>query len=311
MSASRVLTRSLTEASLTVPDLSKGAHALRINALLLALLAMTGCASSVARPETPRATEDTQRARAHAVILDTDGDAIPDSVDGCPDKAEDIDAFQDADGCPDLDHDADGILDDVDSCPSTPEDFDRFEDRDGCPDLDNDKDTIADTEDRCPLAAEDFDGDQDEDGCPEQKRDLLYRSPTIEFIQKTYFASGRADIRSREVAVLDELARVLVENPDILELRIEGHTDGRGDADRNIEVSRQRADAVRSYLIARGVEPERLTLRAFGDSQPLCDKAYKKRNDLSQSECNAYNRRVEYKVVRRLLDNGTVFEQHP
>ena len=145
MSTSRVLTRSLTEASLTVPDLSKGAHALRINALLLALLVMTGCASSLARPETPRAREDAQRERAHAattLAMDTDGDAIPDRVDTCPEAAEDIDTFQDADGCPDLDHDADGILDDVDSCPSTPEDVDGFEDRDGCPDLDNDKDGI-------------------------------------------------------------------------------------------------------------------------------------------------------------------------
>jgi len=280
VSASRVLTRSLTEASLTVPDLSKGAHALRINALLLVLLVMTGCASSLARPETPRATEDAHRERAHAattLAMDTDGDTIPGSVDTCPEVAEDIDTFQDADGCPDLDHD---------------------------------NDAIADTEDRCPLAAEGFDGDQDEDGCPEQ-RSWRHESPALQIGQKTYFAPGSHDIRPREVAFLDEMARVLVENPRILELRIEGHTDGRGDAARNLEVSRQRAQEVQSYLIARGVEPARLTLRSFGDSQPLCNKAYRTRKDLTKSERDAYNRRVEYKIVRRLPGNGTVFEQHP
>ena len=191
------------------------------------------------------------------------------------------------------------------------EDVDGFEDEDGCPDPDNDNDAIADTEDRCPLAAEDFDGDQDEDGCPEQKRDLLYRSPALQIGQKTYFAPGSADIRPREVAFLDELARVLVENPRILELRIEGHTDGRGDAARNLEVSRQRAQEVRSYLIARGIEPARLTLRAFPDSLLLCDEAYRTRKDLTKSERDTYNRRVAYKIVRRLPGNGTVLEQHP
>jgi outer membrane protein OmpA-like peptidoglycan-associated protein len=194
-----------------------------------------------------------------------------------------IDAFQDTDGCPDLDH--------VDSCLSTPEDFDGFDDR-------------------CPLAAEDFDGDQDEDGCPEQ-RSWRHESPALQIGQKTYFAPGSHDIRPREVAFLDEPARILIENPRILELRIEEHTDGRDDAARNLEVSRRRAQEVRSYLIARGIEPARLTLRAFPDSLLLCDEAYRTRKDLTKSERDTYNRRVAYKIVRRLPGNGTVLEQHP
>lgn len=267
---------------------------MRIYTLLLILIAMTGCASSIALPGTPRAIEDAQRAHAPATTPapDTDRDTIPDSVDACPEEAEDVDAFEDTDGCPDLDHDADGIIDEADSCPATPEDLDGFEDGDGCPDLDNDNDAIADLEDRCPLAAEDFDGDQDEDGCPEQRHDLLYRSPAITIIRKTYFAPGGVDIRPREAALLDALAEILIENPDILELRLEGHTDAHGDAERNIEVSRQRATAARSYLIARGVAPERLTFRALGHSQPLCDEAYRAREKLTRRECDAYNRRV-------------------
>ena len=80
----------------------------RGRALLLILLAMTGCASSVARQGPPREAEGAQQERALAATAlapDTDKDTIPDSVDACPEEAEDVDAFQDTDGCPDLDHD--------------------------------------------------------------------------------------------------------------------------------------------------------------------------------------------------------------
>ena len=212
-----------------VPDLSKGVHALRIVALLI-LLAMKGCASSVARSETPRATEG-------ALAMDTDEDTIPDSVVTYPEV------------------------------------------------------------------------NGDRDGCPEQRRDLLGRSPALQIWRRTYFAPG-ADIQPREVAFLDALAKVLTKNPDILALRLEGQTDGRGDAERNLEVSRQRAEAVRSYLIARGVAPVRLTLRAPGDSKPHCDKptGYARASPGSR---DAYNRRIEYRIVRRLPDEGTDFKQHP
>lgn len=102
---------------------------------------------------------------------DGDGDGIADKDDGCPEQPEDIDGYQDADGCPDLDNDGDSINDMEDRCPDLAEDLDGFEDQDGCPDLDNDQDGIPDVEDRCPNEPEDFDGEEDNDGCPDLVKD--------------------------------------------------------------------------------------------------------------------------------------------
>jgi outer membrane protein OmpA-like peptidoglycan-associated protein len=103
--------------------------------------------------------------------LDNDADGIADGDDTCPDDPEDTDGFEDSDGCPDPDNDSDGILDTVDDCPFEAEDFDGWEDADGCPELDNDEDGIPDTEDDCPMSTEDFDGWEDADGCPEDDND--------------------------------------------------------------------------------------------------------------------------------------------
>lgn len=65
---------------------------------------------------------------------DADGDGIHADADQCPDKAEDLDGFQDDDGCPEEDNDQDGIKDDSDLCPLDAEDVDGFQDDDGCPD---------------------------------------------------------------------------------------------------------------------------------------------------------------------------------
>lgn len=105
---------------------------------------------------------------------DQDRDGIIDSGDLCPTQAEDVDGFQDGDGCPDADNDGDGFKDASDGCPMEPEDRDGFQDVDGCPeeeDNDRDKDRVPDTRDRCPDEAEDLDGFQDGDGCPELDND--------------------------------------------------------------------------------------------------------------------------------------------
>ena len=102
---------------------------------------------------------------------DDDRDGIKNPDDRCPKDPEDIDRFEDSDGCPDADNDRDGIDDFKDKCPNKAEDMDGFEDEDGCPDVDNDKDGINDTQDKCPDIAEDFDGIEDEDGCPDGDND--------------------------------------------------------------------------------------------------------------------------------------------
>ena len=102
---------------------------------------------------------------------DRDGDGIFNRVDECPDDPEDMDGFEDTNGCPDLDNDSDGILDEPDQCPNEPEDVDTFEDADGCPDPDNDGDSILDADDQCPLEPEDRDNFEDADGCPDRDND--------------------------------------------------------------------------------------------------------------------------------------------
>lgn len=99
---------------------------------------------------------------------DRDGDGISDVRDGCPDEPEDLDGFEDADGCPDLDNDADGIADVDDLCPNASEDRDGFEEEDGCPDPDNDRDGILDFDDQCPFEPETMNGFDDQDGCPDR-----------------------------------------------------------------------------------------------------------------------------------------------
>ena len=99
------------------------------------------------------------------VNKDQDLDGILDEFDQCPVEPEDMDKFQDEDGCPEDDNDADGIKDNADRCPNDPEDKDGFQDEDGCPDPDNDGDGIPDAVDQCPDEAEALDGLLDDDGC--------------------------------------------------------------------------------------------------------------------------------------------------
>jgi outer membrane protein OmpA-like peptidoglycan-associated protein len=101
---------------------------------------------------------------------DLDRDGLTDARDRCIQDPEDIDSFQDEDGCPEPDNDLDGILDGDDVCPDDAEDDDGFQDSDGCPDPDNDGDGIPDVADRCPLAPESFNDNMDDDGCPDEDR---------------------------------------------------------------------------------------------------------------------------------------------
>ncbi len=104
---------------------------------------------------------------------DRDEDGISDEDDECPNRPEDVDSFQDMDGCPDEDNDGDGVLDVDDDCPLRPETVNELDDEDGCPDEigDADGDGILDNQDECVHEPEDIDEFEDGNGCPDPDND--------------------------------------------------------------------------------------------------------------------------------------------
>jgi OmpA-OmpF porin, OOP family len=249
---------------------------------------------------------------------DRDGDGIKDNVDKCPDDPEDKDGFEDEDGCPDLDNDKDGIPDKTDKCPNDPEDKDGFQDEDGCPDPDNDGDGILDKVDQCPNDAEDKDGFQDEDGCPDPDNDkdgfldkddkcpnepgvapdgcprkynlVVVTEKKIELKQTVFFDFNKASIKSVSFALLNDVAQAMVDNPKI-KVEIGGHTDSVGNDAFNLKLSQQRAESVRTYLIKRGIDSNRMVPKGYGENVPIADN----RTEAGRSQ----NRRVEFLITER------------
>ncbi|HEX7452562.1 MAG TPA: OmpA family protein [Polyangiaceae bacterium] len=213
---------------------------------------------------------------------DSDGDGIPDSTDQCVMDPEDKDGYLDEDGCPDPDNDLDGIPDTADKCPNDPEDMDGFEDEDGCPDPDNDKDTVPDVKDQCPN--EIGSTTQEPLGCP-TNRLVVVTDCEVKITQQIHFEFNKDKIQPVSFPVLDAVVDVLNKSPKI-NLEVQGHTDNKGAAAYNKDLSNRRAHSVMKYLIAHGVTIERLTAVGYGMERPIVD---------NNSESNrALNRRVQF-----------------
>ena len=223
-------------------------------------------------------------------VRDRDGDGLKDDVDRCPDQPEDVDRFEDSDGCPDPDNDRDRVLDVDDLCPNRPEDRDRFEDSDGCPDPDNDRDRILDVDDLCPNEPETYNKYRDRDGCPD-KAPARFGGGTIVPLGRVHFETDRAVLRPESYPTLDAVVWALSAHPQILLLEIQGHADERGSASHNLRLTRDRAHAVRRYLERKGVDPARLRSRGYGEQRP--------RDTGRGPDAWSHNRRVEFVILRR------------
>ena len=201
---------------------------------------------------------------------DSDGDGIADPNDACPDVA----GLAQLNGCPDSD--GDGIEHRKDAWPNAagPRKFN------GCPDSDGDG--IADPDDKCPNEA----GPSDNSGCP---------NPTAEAIEKlnelgavVQFELNKSNLRDDAIELLLSVYEIMAKygNTNFL---IEGHTDSSGPKAFNKKLSLERAENVKSHLVSKGVEGDRLSTAGFGEDNP------KESNNTRKGRIA--NRRVEFKVV--------------
>jgi outer membrane protein OmpA-like peptidoglycan-associated protein len=186
------------------------------------------------------------------------------------------------------DRDRDGFTDDVDPCPSQAEDVDGVDDHDGCPEGDDDRDGIDVSADACPTVAEDFDRFEDGDGCPEPGP--AAPAPSALALGPVYFDTNVADLDAVARAQLDKLAETL-RSADARAVELRGHADERGGSRFNLELSSDRALAVKRYLVAAGVDPFLIKMVALGEAEPAVGFA-------SAPGELAANRRVELVVVR-------------
>ncbi len=116
----------------------------------------------------------------------------------------------------------------------------------------------------------------------------LLKKGTHLVFQNIYFAPGSAKLEPSSYPALDEIVKLLKENPTVI-VEIQGHTDNTGSLDFNMKLSQKRAEAVKQYLVGHGIEEDRLIAKGYGPTRPVAP------NDTPENR--AKNRRVEIVVL--------------
>lgn len=120
---------------------------------------------------------------------------------------------------------------------------------------------------------------------------VVLTNSSIVIKDKVQFATGKAEILPPSFGLLDEVAEVFVDNPQIEQVQIEGHTDATGGAGLNRKLSQARAESVVKYLAAKGVKKNRMIAKGFGPDKPIAGN-----EDEAGRE---QNRRVEFNIVKQ------------
>ena len=126
---------------------------------------------------------------------------------------------------------------------------------------------------------------------PPPAKQVKIRDNRIEIGEKIQFAYDKAEVLPVSFAILDELAKVIQENPHVQKVSIEGHASEEGEEQHNLLLSKARAEAVRQYLVAKGVSQERLSSIGFGESKPLVSNETEAGRET--------NRRVEFHITKQ------------
>ena len=140
--------------------------------------------------------------------------------------------------------------------------------------MDSDGDGVTDDKDQCPNTP--IGATVDARGC------WIYAAVVL-------FDFGSAEIKSEAHPMLNEASDVLKKNSEV-NFQVDGHTDSNGPAEYNIKLSERRANAVMEYLVSKGVDAKRLTIKGFGLTKPAVS------NDTKEGR--AKNRRVELTPVK-------------
>lgn len=218
---------------------------------------------------------------------DADGDGITDTADACPQKAGVRNDDPTKNGCPPPgDADGDGVTDDVDACPDVKGVSATDPKKNGCP-ADSDGDGIDDPQDACPDEAGKPNADPKENGCPV----VHITKGEIKINDKVQFDTGKATIKDASGPLLDQIAQVMKDHPEIKKIEVQGHTDDQGKKYFNQQLSAARAQAVMKALQERGVDETRMTSKGYGQEAPIADNA--------TDEGRTKNRRVQFKILER------------
>ncbi len=107
-------------------------------------------------------------------------------------------------------------------------------------------------------------------------------------LHNIFFEFNSAELRPESIGELKRLLQLMTENPNI-KVEIAGHTDSVGSESYNLKLSRQRAEAVKQWLVEHGISPDRIKTVGYGESQPVADNA--------TEEGRAKNRRVTFTII--------------
>lgn len=219
-------------------------------------------------------------------MADADHDGVTDSKDRCPKTPAARKVNQH--GC-ENDSDRDGVVDDLDRCPGTP--AGGKVNPIGC-EMDSDADGIVDSKDQCPGSRP---GDKvDDKGCLSMMEQSIPPGLTFSVTGEAFTLRGvtfeydSALLTEASATVLSGVAATLRDRPE-LRVEISGHTDNRGTEPYNTELSRQRAEAVKSFLVKNGVVEANVEAKGYGSTRPIADNG--------SLEGQAQNRRVELRVL--------------
>ena len=126
---------------------------------------------------------------------------------------------------------------------------------------------------------------------PTAKVRVVVTLEKIEFWDSIYFDTGKTTIRSQSFSLLDEVGKTLQAHPEVTLVRVEGHTDTRGDAKKNLKLSQGRAEAVVKYLTKAGVVAGRMRAEGLGETRPI--------DPAENATAWDKNRRVEFIIEAR------------